>query len=300
MEACRQNVMKTVIFGYDHVGSITMHEPIHPEILDLSKNEDFRSAILGDATQIVSEPSLLRSPPSTVRLSLVIDLDETMVRAHASCLEIAIRPGAVDLLKFLSEHKEIDPIFWTASMEVHAIRCVAALFVALERVYPGTKLSYSIVYRGLWTLDKVKDVYLLEGRFPNVLLIDNNPDSISDPSKALLVESYELQSVHHREQTSGVSPLVIVQSLCQILLAQESPKCDVPKGLASKEASEMGIYCSGGLFSAMYILCAHCKGPSISPTVCLIEGSGTRTVMRCHPLLALPIDYSCCLVEAYG
>lgn len=116
--------MKTVIFGYDHVGSFTVIEPTHPEILDLARTEDFGSAILGDTVQMVSEPSLLRPLPLKTRLNLAIDLDETMFRSHGSYLEIAIRPGAIDLLKFLSEHEDIDVVFWTASMEVHAIRCL--------------------------------------------------------------------------------------------------------------------------------------------------------------------------------
>lgn len=115
------------------------------------------------------------------RLTVVLDLDETLVYARAGPLYV--RPGLEHLLSFLREHCET--IVWTAGANHYADAVVSE--IDKHRV-----VRHTIARDPKWVTDGSKNVKLLNRDLDRLILIDNTPDAIrGNEFNSVLVEDYE-------------------------------------------------------------------------------------------------------------
>eukprot|EP00796_Vickermania_ingenoplastis_P006621 gene6621-4741_t len=122
-----------------------------------------------------------QSPHLRERLTVVLDLDETLVYARAGPLYV--RPGIEQLLAFLREHCET--IVWTSGVNRYAEAVVS-------EIDKHCVVSHTISRDARWVRDGAKDVKLLNRDLDRLILIDNTPDSLrGNELNGLLVEDYE-------------------------------------------------------------------------------------------------------------
>lgn len=196
-----------------------MDSDIHPMISNLHKcSSDYLNDTFlpkDEHHKLVCEPSDLCGPVEGTSLTVVLDIDETLVRAHCEILEISIRPGALELLDYLSNDTRIELIFWTAGVQFHAYRCLMALQEQLQSKYE-TKLKIDgVIYRGVWYRARFKDVFELAGRMDRCLLVDNSETCHIRFGCGLLIPSYDSNKQHDCEVMMYSPPLKVVVSVCE-------------------------------------------------------------------------------------
>ena len=142
------------------------------------------------------EGGLLRPVTEQYSLTVVLDLDETLVYAREGPLWV--RPGITEFLHNLRK-LNCEVVAWTASNRSYAGGI-------LSRLDPfGDTISQCIYSHPKWLRSKgrgpqVKDLQLIGRDLQRTVIIDNLPDAIMEhPANAIVVENYEgyqLQDVH--------------------------------------------------------------------------------------------------------
>lgn len=220
---------------------------IHPKIASLLsldiKTIDF--AWLG-CKVAVTEPHLIpKFASKRTRMTLVIDIDETLVRAHCHNCNIAVRPGATRLLNDVMRNPEIEVFIWTAAVPIHAARCLYAIKRTYEIDYPGQKFEIdALICRGSWYTTFGKDVNRLSRPPLSSVLIDNYVEHVRQAKRCgVLIESYETDALHHAESCTYATSLSRVNVLCNLILTL-CPCCepvDVTKFLESDLPMSFGF-----------------------------------------------------------
>ena len=220
---------------------------IHPKIATLLsldiKTIDF--AWLG-CKVAVTEPHLIpKTAPKRTRMTLVIDIDETLVRAHCHNCNISVRPGATRLLNDVIHNPEIEVFIWTAAVPIHAARCLYAIKRMYEIDYPGQRFEIdALICRGLWYTTFGKDVNRLPRPPLSSVLIDNFVKHVLQAKRCgVLIESYETDALHHAESCTYSTSLSRVDILCSLILSL-CPCCepvDVTKFLESELPKSFGF-----------------------------------------------------------
>lgn len=169
---------------------------------------------------ISNTPMLYPKPDPRTRMTVVLDLDETMVRAHCHTCKIAIRPRLLQFLNYAIRSSEIEIIVWTAGVLSHALRCIYAVKLSYEKEYgSGSFMLNGLIFRGRWYYTYGKDVSKLGRPDGSVILIDNTPDHVTEASgSALLIESYESFDVHEREFMERRPPFLFLITFCRLIL----------------------------------------------------------------------------------
>lgn len=129
---------------------------------------------------------------ATTTLTLVLDIDETLVDARSSCPAIFIRPYVIEMFARLATLRlnGIEVWLWTAGIASHAARCINAL-----RTHVGSVLPINgVIVRGDWMSHRhcAKDTRKLPlGAIDRVLLVDNSLSMVTAvPQSSLVVPSF--------------------------------------------------------------------------------------------------------------
>lgn len=155
-----------------------------------------------------------KAPSLKDKITVVLDLDETLVYARAGPLYV--RPGIEALLAFLRDNCET--IVWTASMHCYADAVVA-------EIDKHSAVSHTISRSSSWLPHGKKDVKLLNRDLDRVILIDNTPDAIrGNEQNSLLVEDYEGGEL---EDTTLYTLVSFLKNLTDRI--REDPSMTVPK-----------------------------------------------------------------------
>eukprot|EP01062_Namystynia_karyoxenos_P083914 TRINITY_DN9762_c0_g1_i1.p1 TRINITY_DN9762_c0_g1~~TRINITY_DN9762_c0_g1_i1.p1 ORF type:complete len:568 (+),score=201.92 TRINITY_DN9762_c0_g1_i1:77-1780(+) len=130
---------------------------------------------------------LLLPPPSTISMTVVLDLDETLIYARRGPLWV--RPGVYDFLRDLKRAK-CEVVCWTASNRSYAGGILSKLDphaeIVSQCIYAHPKWQRSSVRH------QVKNLHMLSRDLSRTLIIDNLPDAVSaNPENAIVVEDYE-------------------------------------------------------------------------------------------------------------
>lgn len=147
------------------------------ELMNLESSVGARKKSIRDASLLI--------PPKAAhlqdKLTVVLDLDETLVYARAGPLYV--RPGIEHLLSFLRDNCET--IVWTAGVNRYANAVVS-------EIDKHCVVSHTIARDSRWTQQGSKDVKLLNRDLDRLILIDNTPDAIrGNERNSILVEDYE-------------------------------------------------------------------------------------------------------------
>lgn len=148
-------------------------------------NELMESSVGGMESSIAHRNASFLIPPKAPhlkdKLTVVLDLDETLVYARAGPLYV--RPGIEHLLAFLRDNCET--IVWTAGLNRYA----NAVIAEIDKHFV---VSHTIARDSRWTQQGAKNVKLLNRDMDRLILIDNTPDAIrGNEPNSLLVEDYE-------------------------------------------------------------------------------------------------------------
>lgn len=151
-------------------------------------------ALPGSSRMLVPPES--ESSEARKTMTVVLDLDETIVWARSSC--IVVRPFLTELLCSCQRHG-CEVILWTAGVPAYVNRIIHAVNRTLQDAHhPFHWYSYVIPRSPLWFVEdrvSVKDVRLLQRNLDRVLVIENSPASVQlQPDNVLLVEDFYGQS----------------------------------------------------------------------------------------------------------
>lgn len=125
----------------------------------------------------------LKPPHLQGRLTVVLDLDETLVYAREGPLYV--RPGMEELMTFLSAHCET--IVWTSSVHRYAD-------AVLAQIDHCGAVQHTIYRHKRWFKGKsaAKDLRLLGRDLDSTIIIENTPDClVGYEHNGVLVEDYE-------------------------------------------------------------------------------------------------------------
>lgn len=150
----------------------------------------------------IEETTLLPPEKNSLKKTLVLDLDETLVHSTLEKIEdfdmqvkvtidgsdldiyVLIRPGTYELLESLSDHYEI--VIFTASLKAYAdpvIDFIDRSKVVSGRLYRSDCLNYNGNY--------IKNLSLLGRDLKKVVIVDNSPISYAfHPHNAIPISSW--------------------------------------------------------------------------------------------------------------
>lgn len=210
----------------------SIHSPSSPFFSDIGLEErrcnlrrsvrirDHRYVVDNHCSSGVSffSPSHPLIPPKAAhlkdKLTVVLDLDETLVYARAGPLYV--RPGIEALLSFLRVNCET--IVWTAGIHRYADAVVA-------EIDKHCVVSHTISRNSAWQHHGKKDVKLLRRDLDRLVLIDNTPDAIrGNEENSVLVEDYEGGEL---EDTTLYALVNLLQDLTDRI--REDPDITVPQ-----------------------------------------------------------------------
>jgi hypothetical protein len=173
-----------------------------------------------NSTHSVQElPLLRRLPDSSTILTLVFDLDETLVfNRHTDDRPATLRPHVIDVLAALRQDPRIEIVLWTASTRETALPVVEQL------EQQGSVFHEIIVRDNRWYFDALtyedgmnmpvvytKDLRRLGRNTNRVVIVENWDWAVRlQPSNAILVENFEGQS---GEDRTLLNLLPVVQHL---------------------------------------------------------------------------------------
>ena len=137
---------------------------------------------------LYSHNTLLRFAEQAPVLTVVLDLDETLVsNRRADLPEAVLRPYAVQVLQAFRKLSGVEVVLWTASTEDTARPVV-------DQLSQGRDVFDDIIFRNaVWFTEPVhvKDIQLLGRDSNRVVVFDNAPNCCKlNPNNAILVEDF--------------------------------------------------------------------------------------------------------------
>jgi hypothetical protein len=130
------------------------------------------------------------------KITIVLDLDETLVDGRTKANTFYVRPGVDTFLSFLGNFKKtINVIIWSAGTETYVKKAIEVLGfdkfnvnVVLVIYFSRTWIKFNSNY--------TKDLSLLGQNMDNVLLIDNTPEMArASPKNTIIVPSFTFESI---------------------------------------------------------------------------------------------------------
>ncbi|KPA81885.1 putative mitochondrial nuclear lim interactor-interacting factor [Leptomonas pyrrhocoris] len=139
-----------------------------------------RSPSITAASEYLVPP---KSAETQSRLTVVLDLDETLIYARQGPLYV--RPGMDKLMRFLADHCET--IVWTSSKHRYADAVIA-------QIDPYGAICHTVYRHRRWFngTSATKELRLLGRDLASTIIIENTPDCCRGYEKnAILVDDYE-------------------------------------------------------------------------------------------------------------
>jgi hypothetical protein len=198
---------------------------VHPQIQELvyCMPYDFNLTELGlQPNTVVDDPTHLPTPLKSKPLTIILDIDETMVYAHTHELEIAVRPGLAEFLHFAIHHPEIEVLIWTAGILSHALRCLWAIQLDYRQQYSQAPMIHfnGLIYRGAWFNTTGKNITQLRRNHHRCVLVDNSPiHTFESFGSSILIEDFDNPNIQQLElELDDNTPFHRLQLFCREFL----------------------------------------------------------------------------------
>ncbi|KAG5492985.1 hypothetical protein JKF63_01566 [Porcisia hertigi] len=175
--------------------------------------------VVGLAKPLFPNILLTEGPDDGKLLTLVLDLDETLVSNRDSRQSAAVlRPYCLHVLKALRHMKELEIVLWTASTKETALPVV-------EQLHRGCVIFDDIIFRNnIWFTQPsyAKDLRLLGRDMERVLIVDNSVGCCKlQPRNALLVDDFH--GVRCRGDAALVNMYYVVDAVLRMIRERSTP-----------------------------------------------------------------------------
>lgn len=153
----------------------------------------------------VRDPSRIPNRSSEYKLTIVWDLDQTLVSADGidnedpddDDTQLVLRPYAELILIALRKNKDVEFIVWTAGTESHAKRVVNS--------FKHLHFDYVISRNNTWYNEdnQMKDLRIINRDINTVILVDDRMDiGINHPENLIVVAPYYPKEKNHNDDTT--------------------------------------------------------------------------------------------------
>ena len=200
------------------------------EPLEIFMNPEYPT----DMETLYCDPVDVPEPDAKYRMTVVIDLDETLVDARSyPC--VYVRPYALQVLKIIkNKFPETELLMWSAGDRKHVARCARMLDPN------GTIFDYIVAKGPEWCIISPcpKEVDRLRGRDGRCILIDNTPIcGFMNPRATIIVPDFYYTNPTATRDTTLMYVLQIIAVAYQLC----SPNIQIPKSLRSKQSGGFDI-----------------------------------------------------------
>jgi hypothetical protein len=170
-------------------------------------------------SRAVEDPALVPPPKESVKITIVFDLDETLISAAMTGGGVIfIRPQARKILAILRLHcPDIEIIVWSAGEKLHVDWC-------LDILDPDKNLiDYAVARGSAWFSDLPvkKDLRKLQGRdMKKIIIVDDSPQAaLLNPDNALIIPPYAPSGGLTRSDTALLSVFRVIYRSYNMLVA---------------------------------------------------------------------------------